>query len=325
MVTQNDYALMVKKLSGELSESEEVAINNRINNDSEFGKAYQEVERVWNHAEPELFEVNTSAAWDKVRQQTLGAKRISLFGNNVFKIAAAVLVFAVLGVWLVNSFKQMPMSSVSTAANEIKQIQLPDGSIVWLHEFSTLSYENDLKGATRNVQLKGMAFFDVQRDEAHPFVIETPQGEVKVLGTSFEVSAYEKDNFERVTVSTGKVSFTSRKANVVLTKNQEASINASGEISQRDVNAEELIAWSAQTLQFKDETLDKVAEKIGRYFHVQVKLGNDKLKSCHFTGSFTAPKLKEVLDVIAEALTLKYTIEANRVFINGDGCKPPTN
>lgn len=323
MTQEEAYHLMVKKLAGEINAGEETRLYQWLEADQANRKILEELTLVWDKAQRDPLPVDVDAAWDKVDRRTQ-RKNIPLFGNTVWRIAAAVALFAVLGTWAVISLRTVT-TTISTAANEIKKVDLPDGSYVWMHEYSTLTYTNNLKGSKRELKLDGMAFFDVKRDEARPFVITTARGSVEVLGTSFEVTAYKNDTFERVTVSTGKVKFANaqNEQSLILTANTEGVITTSGNAASAAVNSSELVAWKTSQLAFNNEQMDEVAKKLERYFHIQVILKNAEITNCRFTASFNNPKLGEVLDVIEKALQLTYTQRGNRITFDGKGCSTP--
>lgn len=310
--------LMAKKLANQCSPSEEEELNAWLFEHPSNQKSFDELRKIWEHSEQQTLVVDVDAAWKKVQQKTT-AKTIQL-PKHIYRYAAAITVFMLLGFWAINLLK--PNTVIQTAANQLKQVELPDGSTVWLHEYATLSYKNNLKGSKREVMLEGMAFFDVKRDETRPFVISTPHGEVEVLGTSFEVSAYQNETFERVTVRSGKVKFLQHKGNaVILTANQQAIANKQGKIDTTGVEAEQLVMWTKRELDFNDESLEKVAEKISRYFHVTIKLDNKNIANCHFTGSFKNPNIKQVLDAVCKTLLLEQTQKGQVIILTGAGCK----
>lgn len=322
MINQDEaYNLMVKKLAGEISADEGLQLDQWLSGSGANTKAYADLQRIWNAAEKEELQIDIDAAWQKVDQRTTH-KTFKLNSSFLFKAAAAFIAVALLSILAYNSLKESA-TGIYTAANEVKKISLPDGSTVWLHEHSSLTFSNNLKGDKRELNLQGMAFFDVKRDEKHAFVISTPKGSVEVLGTSFEVSAYTTDTFERVTVSTGKVKFENKASgkNMLLTRNMQGCISAGGNDNIKEVNAAELVSWKTAKLVFNNESMEQVAEKISRYFHVELNLKNEQIKNCRFTAAFDNPTLNEVLDAISKALQLTYVKQANRVTINGEGCK----
>lgn len=319
------HMLMTKKLAKETNSQEDAQLQAWLEDAADNKKAFDELNAIWQRVEEDAIVVDVDAAWQKVNQRTQ-PKVFTLFSSTVYKVAAAVAVFAVLGIWAVNSLKSTT-TTIATAANEVKKITLPDGSNVWLHEYSELTYSNNLEGSTRELSLKGLAFFDVKRDEQRPFIINTPKGEVSVLGTSFEVNAFERDTFERVTVKTGKVKFENKNGEgLELTVNEEGTLTKSGHVIETVVDADELVSWHTNKLTFNNETMDKVANKIARYYHVKVKFNNADIANCHFTGSFENPKMNQVLDAISKALQITYVHQANHVTFSGQGCvKNPTN
>lgn len=313
------HMLMAKKLAKETNSQENEQLQAWLDDTADNKKAFDELKAIWQGVEPEPLVLNVEAAWQKVNKKTQ-PKVISIFSARVYKVAAAAVLFAVLGIWAVTNFKSAT-TTVTTAANEFKQVTLPDGSQVWLHEFTSLTYSNNLSGSTRELSLNGLAFFDVKRDESRPFIITTPNGLVKVLGTSFEVNAFKQDTFERVTVKTGKVKFENNAGNeLVLTANKEGVLTNNGTAQETLVEANELVLWHTHKLTFNNETMDKVAQKIARYYHVKIKFSNQAIINCHFTGSFDQPQLSQVLNALSKALQITYVQEANVITFSGEGC-----
>lgn len=322
MINQDEaYNLMVKKLASEISSEENLQLEEWLAASGANLKTYIDLKQIWNSVEREDLEIDIDAAWARVNKRT-ATKIFRINTAFALKIAAAFIAVALLGILAYHQLTGTE-TSVSTAANEIKQITLPDGSQVWLHEYSSLTYKNNLEGSKREVELQGLAFFDVKRDEQHAFVIETPKGSVEVLGTSFEVSAYKNDSMERVTVSTGKVKFANTETgkHVLLTRDMQGELSKSGYERVKDVDAASLVSWQSSKLVFNNESMEQVAEKLERYYHIQVKFKTEAVKLCRFTGTFEKATLNEVLDVIGKALQLTYVKESNRVTINGQGCK----
>lgn len=325
MITdETAHMLMAKKLAKETSSQENAQLQEWLEAAADNKKAFNELNAIWERVEQDTLEVDVEAAWQKVNAKTQ-TKIFTLFGANTYKVAAAAALFALLGFWAFNTL-MLTTTTVTTAANEIKKISLPDGSTVWLHEYSELSYSNKLSGSKRNLSLKGLAFFDVKRDEQRPFIISTPKGEVRVLGTSFEINAFEKDTFERVTVKTGKVKFENKSGEALeLTANEEGIFTKSGNVTETLVDANDLVSWHTNKLTFNNETMDKVANKIARYYHVKVKFNNQDIANCHFTGSFENPKMNQVLDAISKALQITYVQQGNNITFSGPGCKKVLN
>lgn len=126
------------------------------------------------------------------------------------RIAAALLLIAAAG-FVINFFIGRSAETRFETLAEATTVNLPDGSIVTLNRNSSLSYARDFNSKLRRVVLQGEAFFEVTKDAHRPFVIATGEAMVKVVGTSFNVSAYDADPDVTVTVAEGRVVFTAVK------------------------------------------------------------------------------------------------------------------
>lgn len=322
MINQEEaYNLMVKKLAGEALAEEEEQLRQWVEQSQVHQKLFDDLAVIWKDAQRTPIHTDTDAAWQRVSER-IRPRTIRLWSHPAFRVAAAVALFMILGIWAFNTLRT-GTTTISTAANEIKKVALPDGSTVWLHEYTTLSYPANLHGRTRQLTLEGKAFFDVKRDETHPFIISTRKGNVEVLGTSFEVSAYKYDTFGRVTVRTGKVKFTQPRSGkeLILTANTEGTLSDNSSTTS-PANTAELVSWTDATLSFNDNYMDSVAIKLERYFHVQVLIKESAINNCRFTATFNHPKLADVLSALEKALQLTCVQQASKVTISGPGCSP---
>lgn len=156
MTQEEAYNLMVKKLAGEIDTNGEAHLQKWLEADRANRETFEELSLIWGKAQRTPLQVDVDAAWEKVNSR-IQPKTISLLTNTSYRIAAAIAVFAILGTWAVLSLRTVT-TIVTTAANEVKKVDLPDGSSVWMHEHSTLSYTDNLKGGKRTLNLDGMAF-----------------------------------------------------------------------------------------------------------------------------------------------------------------------
>jgi ferric-dicitrate binding protein FerR (iron transport regulator) len=179
----------------------------------------------------------------------------SFFLRTPFKLAAAITAIAVIGLGAI-LFKQKGLPSLESqtisygapAKKEVNnseftnRVVLEDGTVILLKPNSSIEYPAKFSDIDRKVTLKGEAFFDVTKDKTRPFIISTSELTVKVLGTSFNVMAYEGAKEISVAVKTGKVSVVKSKGEVtnqphlrevILTPNQEVVYNTTQEYSQK--------------------------------------------------------------------------------------------
>lgn len=322
MITQEQAELlMAKKIADELTDEENQLLQQWLDSDVNKLNEFKDYRKMWDHAQQSgRPNIDVDQAWGKVSQQLSGTKRFSLLTSSYARIAAGLIAALTIGLWFYAK-PTVKWSEATTASNQVKKITLPDGSIAWIHEFSTIKFHGDFSGNSRKVVLSGLAFFDVVKNPDKPFVIETPRGEVRVLGTSFEVSAYPKDSFERVTVNTGKVQFKSGSANAVtLLAFQQAVITKKNEVLVTDFDSSHKVTWQTGTLEFSNDRMDKVAEKLERYYHVKVTFTNPNIIHCHFTGAFKQQSLNNVMNAMSKALQFTYEIIGNTVVVSGKGC-----
>lgn len=146
-------------------------------------------------------------------------KRSSVVSLTIRRLIAVAAVVAGLFLLLpVLTPSDLPVYQTTTA--EVKEVELPDGSVIVLNEKSELRLDRSfVKGKTRKVQLTGEAHFDIQPDQANPFVIETRETSIKVLGTAFTLRAYPDEDSTLVAVNEGKVLFADKKEELLLEAN----------------------------------------------------------------------------------------------------------
>ncbi len=201
---------------------------------------YKETEKLWltvGKAKAE-FDPNVDLAWTKFSQK-LHTKKSAW--PTIFKMAAALLICVALGFFVkqylgkdtnqkTRAHHKKNDSNTEVAANDIvvettdsvQEVFLPDSSIVMVNANSSLKYVSVFEGEERLVHLEGEAFFEIIPEEK-PFIVSTEHLTVKVIGTSFNVRSFEKDETDEVTVEEGRVEVTSKKntsTNVVLSKGE---------------------------------------------------------------------------------------------------------
>jgi len=206
-----------------------------------------------------------------------------------------------------------------------KWIKLPDGTSVQLNNDSRLVYDQDFKGKkNREVTLYGEAFFDVAHDAAHPFIIHTGKITTTVLGTAFNISAYDNQKAVTVTVTRGRVMVQrADKTLAVLTPNQQLSWKIGQAYQNKQtVNAEKVTAWKAQDLIMDDITLLQASELIAKRYGIEVLFKSDKVKTCRFTAAFlNRNSISQVTEVLSAITGASFKRKGNQLLIDGEGCE----
>lgn len=203
---------------------------------------------------------------------------------------------------------------LSTPHNATAEITLADGTEVTLNADSKLAFPTHFEGATREVQLQGEAFFKVSRDAHRPFVVKTGSITTKVLGTEFNIRAYNKGN-ANVTLLEGSVEVQAGKATKRLKPGEEAALQA-GKIKVSCVETDGVVAWMFGDFYFDNAPLADIAKEIGKWYNVSV-IFQDPSKM-HTRLFFSAPrdaKIEEIVEVLNELNKAKVTYHDGQITI----------
>lgn len=298
---------MIRFLAGELSTEEARSFERELASGPDWEPVFRDLESVW--AQTETKEATASyldADWDglknRIREDRNGRSRVWI------GIAASIVLLAVLWLgrsWISGSDSPMEMITFATTT-EADSIRLPDGSMVWLNQGSELSYPKLFSDGERKVDLKGEAFFEVEKDPEHPFVIQTTRSEVRVLGTSFNV--YERPGETQVSVATGKVSFARLDGiggKVFLTPGEQAVLSEGApspeKLSSPDPN---YLAWKTGTIRFKHAPLGEVVRVLEKNYGRDMKTVTPGMDTLSFRGEFNHLQLDEALELLSLSLQL---------------------
>lgn len=208
-------------------------------------------------------------------------------------------------------------------------LTLPDSSRIWLNADSKLSYPAAFTGSSREVTLNGEAFFDVTKDPDKPFIIHLSNGTVRVLGTSFNIRAYDNENRIETSVLTGKVAFipkyqdkAKKHDTLFLTPERKLRyIYSAEELLIKPSSAEEDKAWTEGRLIFKAETWEDIAQELERNFNKKIIFRDEALKYHRLTGSFQNNSLEEILYYLSKTVDFEYQIGEQEVIISYPAAK----
>ncbi|TKG95759.1 DUF4974 domain-containing protein [Puteibacter caeruleilacunae] len=196
---------------------------------------------------------------------------------------------------------------------------LPDGSTGWMAGGSTLKYPVRFDG-DRVVEMAGEVFFDVEKDRNHPFIVKLPDYEVKVLGTQFNVLNYPTDSISEVVVASGRVEVADSYGTYskVLHPNKMLELNKNRQqIQISEVNAESYTSWIEGRLEFNNDNLYEVVQKIERFYDVDVELNIDGLEDQLFRAKVNIGNLRELLRYMRLTMPIKWSMEQARKDNNG--------
>ncbi len=317
--------LILKSLSGTATADEQQQLAHWTELSAENKKEVEDYQQVWKlGATKPLPDFDSIAELKKLEtkldQQDKKIKVLFPYRSLAFKVAASITLLIVCSVLLYQiAFKTEII--VKESGTEKIQFTLPDGSVVWLNEKSKITYASDFN-SERHIELSGEGFFEVTHNPDKPFVIRADKSEVKVLGTSFNVRAYENENLNEVYVVTGKVRLSdNRDQNIILSPGEEGILDKQNNILSRnaETNPNDL-AWKSKQLIFKKTSLTDVAATLEKYFQISITVKNPDLQKCRFTSSFNNPTLEEVIEAISIALNLNIVHQNKKYTFDGEGC-----
>jgi len=256
----------------------------------------------------------------KAMRKSKTGRSVSFF-QNLQKIAAVALIIAITGFSTYFIINFSPKQELASGKEPIS-LQLKDGSEVTINRYTKITYPKDFKGDIRKVNLQGEAFFKVKRDESKEFVIESGDVTIKVLGTSFNVKAYEQSELVEVSVATGKVSVASNvETTIILEKGEKAVYNKNTkELNKHIIIDPNYDSWKTRIFHFNNTILTEAIKTINNIYHTQIVFQSEDIKSCRITADFNNQSLESVLLVLEQTLDLKIIREGNKIFIKGKGC-----
>jgi transmembrane sensor len=215
---------------------------------------------------------------------------------------------------LVYTLDNSQVNSESTAYNTIEtpmggqyQINLPDGSKVWLNSGSSLRYPVKFNSLERNIEISGEAYFEVTKKEGLPFKVKVGEQEVEVLGTHFNVMAYTDEASINTTLIEGSVKVSNGQKSKIIIPGQQSRLK-NGEIEVHSVDIDEVIAWKDGFFLFKNENLQSMMRKISRWYDVEIIYqGNIANKS--FGGKISRSRnISEVLDILESTGSIHFEV-----------------
>ena len=196
---------------------------------------------------------------------------------------------------------------------------LCDSTKVILNAGSQLTFPSQFIGNTREVKLIGEAFFEVTKNTKQPFIVQTNQVDVKVLGTKFNLSAYADDQHVTTVLTQGKVNVSDHKhkESTVLAPGQMARFSKHNKvITKSKVNTEVYTSWTEGYLLVEKESLPKLLKRIGRYYNVSFLVENEELKTEFYRGEVILQNdITDILRLIATTIPINYEKKGNKIWI----------
>lgn len=194
------------------------------------------------------------------------------------------------------------------------QLLLADGTKVWLNAGSSITYPTIFDQKERKVEIRGEVYFEVSHHADWPFKVSSPGQTVEVLGTQFNVNAYDNEPQTRTTLLQGAVQVLTAHAKSRLSPGQQAIYDGNKLITSI-VDPDEAIAWKQGYFRFNDERIESIMRQLARWYNVEVKF-EGKLTKESFSGKISRQKsIQQTLSMLENTGTLHFKIEGRRVTV----------
>lgn len=312
MKQSNNIALVHKFLSGALSDKE-IPMYNRWLEEPGNRELADDLAFVWDKSakyKATSFQPNAAAAFHKFKASiqeetsTVETKVVQLNPMRwVYRIAASFVLVAA-SVYFFNIDNAVKFDQ-GTFATSIESKSLLDGSSVWLDANSSLALAESFNADERRVKLEGKAFFDVERNENKPFIVEMGKNTLEVLGTSFNVET--KGNTSRVEVRSGKVKVTAKTASMLLVAGDIVNIDFNSDVITKDSEASSDFNWYQQGLELQSQSIQTVIDQISKYYKVNIDLSSNVDKGCKLTSPLAGnSNIEEIMEVLGATYEMKY-------------------
>jgi len=336
--SQKQDETLAKYLSREMSEAESLAFEEEISVSGEKLIRIEKLKKQWSAMRgfKDANSPDTRKAWDKLCARFQDEKLIPVqhvaaktgFMHPFVKIAAAVLILVGVGAIFYMQLSRKPaveivqLNTGYDAGTLIKT--LADGSVIYIAQNSVFSFPEEFESGSRTVELNGEAFFDIAPDPGSPFIIETNEALIQVMGTAFNVKTQNGDGFQ-LFVDRGSVKVTLKSdpsgSEMVMAGEKITTIRSS--LVKSKYFASEASSWYKQRMHFKDETLQNIVKVLNRNFNTTFVLADKETGKRKLTVTFQNETAEIMAELICMTLNLKsQTINGKIVFFeNREGTK----
>jgi ferric-dicitrate binding protein FerR (iron transport regulator) len=340
MNNQIDWPLLAKYLSGESSDEETVKVSEWLESDSENLKLLDSMKVVWESPEPDYEPSDVKTLWAEVAEKTgiagQSEEQVSykLFGDkqskNVFflfldqlrtpalRYAAVFLLVASISVlyYLFSSpggdVDLVEWKTVTVSKGKQSSITLNDGTKLFLDSGSRVQIPENFGFDSRRVKLEGEGYFEVVSDPEKPFIVNSYNAFVRVLGTKFNVRAWQETGKVEVTVAEGSVSFGSEETTdkqIILNKGFSSTLSKTGELSAPEqVNINKWLSWIKGEMTFDDVPVFEILAQVERWYDVQFSLQDSTIINERLSVSINKNSLHNVLEVVSTITGSEYKI-----------------
>lgn len=276
---------------------------------------------------------DTEVSFRNLKAQIQSRQRASVFSSArkrytriLGRISAAAAIVAAIVLSSVHVSKlverlEQPLI-VRTDIGERVQVELPDGSLVWLNACSEVAYGSRMFSSERSVSIKGEVYFDIKRIDDAPFVVHCEQMDIRVLGTKFNVQANDDDDCITTTLLEGSIQVTSpilqNKKGVVMQPDQKLVFNKKNGAAQLSMTSQsrESRSWIDGRFFFHKESFGEIAKSLERNYNISIIFKDDRIRQKQFICEFdSSDNIHRILSIMQLTGKFEYKIQGRQVEI----------
>ncbi|MBL4678575.1 MAG: FecR family protein [Mucilaginibacter sp.] len=196
------------------------------------------------------------------------------------------------------------------------KLVLADGTKVWLNAASQLKYPADFKNLKeRRIELIGEAYFEVAKDARHPFIVQTDDQQIKVLGTHFNVNAYHDDGGSKTTLLEGSIKAAGKHAEAIIKPGQEVISSVDGKLDVDEADTEIAVAWKNDQFMFESEPVKPLMKDVARWYDVEVIYAAD-IPNVRFNGAISKfENISAVLKILENTGKVHFEVSGRKVYV----------
>lgn len=324
-----DYKILKKFVSGKYSLGEFIQIRRWFGDRKREDELKEAIREHWNEFSAESFkEKDLSLVLENIKHKIANKKPSPTTGSKLLNLYMRIAAVLILPLLLYNVYTTFFSAQNPETATNIEifsphgartHFELPDGTQGWLNSGSQLQYGTDIL-KNRKVRLIGEAWFEVAKMDNKTFVVSTPALEVQVLGTKFNVAAFDDEKVTDVVLKEGKVKVNGYKGQFAVELKPDEKFTFDQELQTgtvQNVNADQFSAWKDGILVFRNEPLSEVLKRVGRWYNVDFKLNDKELANFRYRATFKEEQVEEVIRLISLTAPIKYSFDNREMGENG--------
>lgn len=217
---------------------------------------------------------------------------------------------------LQKSSQEILYNTISTPRGGQYQVVLPDGSSVWLNAASSIRFPTVFQGNTRKVEVTGEAYFEITKDKLKPFIVSVNKSEIEVLGTHFNVMAYQEEAMLRTTLLEGSVKFVNGSTTKILMPGQQSQLKKDGVVAvASSVNVDDVMAWKNGIFHFEGEDIGTVTRQLSRWYDVEVEY-RKKVNDLFYAEMPRNTKLSDALKALELTGKVHFEIDGKKIIVH---------